>query len=183
MTRYAKKLLLGRTLGICLLSTAWMSHADTYRWVDDQGIVNYAAIAPRDLPPEQIRQINLQRTPGLGDQNGAETQTHGNRPQLTRNKRRARGAQSRASRDHARPTKGRSSPFGADGKNSHATTASGHAACLPTSPPAREIECARPTAVSKRSPKPIAKTASFKHKPRSPITAQTRPSSGPNCSA
>jgi hypothetical protein len=75
MTRYAKKLLLGRTLGICLLSTAWMSHADTYRWVDDQGIVNYAAIAPRDLPPEQIRQINLQRTPGLGDQNGAETQT------------------------------------------------------------------------------------------------------------
>lgn len=33
------------------------SHADTYRWVDDNGVVNYAERVPRNVPAERVTRI------------------------------------------------------------------------------------------------------------------------------
>jgi len=41
--------------GICLCATfAMPSIADTYRWVDDNGIVNFAERKPRGIPDERV---------------------------------------------------------------------------------------------------------------------------------
>ena len=41
-----------------LLGAASAVHADTYRWVDDNGIVNYAERVPRDVPAERVSRIS-----------------------------------------------------------------------------------------------------------------------------
>ena len=33
------------------------AHADTYRWIDDNGVVNYAERKPRDVPSERVTRI------------------------------------------------------------------------------------------------------------------------------
>ena len=37
------------------ISTA--SHADTYRWVDDNGVVNYSERVPRSVPAERVTKV------------------------------------------------------------------------------------------------------------------------------
>jgi len=37
--------------------------ADTYRWVDDEGIVNFAERAPRDIPPERVTRLQDHSAP------------------------------------------------------------------------------------------------------------------------
>ncbi len=44
-------------VSIGLMATFATSHADTYRWVDDNGIVNYAERVPRDVPAERITKV------------------------------------------------------------------------------------------------------------------------------
>ena len=44
------------TSSIFLLATTVL--ADTYRWVDDNGVVNYAERVPRDVPAERVSKIS-----------------------------------------------------------------------------------------------------------------------------
>jgi hypothetical protein len=43
----------------CALSAlvAISGHADTYRWIDDNGVVNYAERVPRDVPAERVTKV------------------------------------------------------------------------------------------------------------------------------
>ncbi len=44
--------------------TSQPSVADTYRWVDDNGIVNYAERVPRNVPAERVTKIADSNRPG-----------------------------------------------------------------------------------------------------------------------
>ena len=43
----------------CVLSalSALPANADTYRWIDDNGVVNYAERVPRDVPAERVTKV------------------------------------------------------------------------------------------------------------------------------
>lgn len=64
-------------VSILLLATAvpLTSHADTYRWVDANGVVNYAERKPRGVPDEQITRVASESKRG-----GQSSSSAANRP-------------------------------------------------------------------------------------------------------
>jgi uncharacterized protein DUF4124 len=63
-----------------LLSATPAAHADTYRWVDDSGVVNYAERIPRDVPAERVSKIDSTDAPRTSTRTPARASTRAATP-------------------------------------------------------------------------------------------------------
>ena len=69
-------------LSIATLGTAPQAEADTYRWVDSNGVVNYSEHMPRGVPESQVQRISSARSRGGSTTRALTASTGPRQPQI-----------------------------------------------------------------------------------------------------